>query len=335
MKFFIAAISGLLFAINAYAQFNVLKPISDEEIARNTKHKIASITTTIEANGKQTASMQKFNTAGLLTYELGKGNTEVAHYTYDKKNRLVAIADSNYDAVFNKWFSNRQEFEYYDNGLLKERTLNGKTTQYSYDKKQNMLTEKLPAGIDDGSSVQYYYNDAFQLTKQVKTGSDGQTITVAYWYNNKKLLAKELVVSIYFEGYDSTESSYTYTADGKILASQTTQISTFPKLDDDGNPTGETERTFEVKKAAYTYNEKGMLKLVQFFGTEQEILRTEEYSITNDGATQNIHITDGPFIIIDESVDFNANGLKKKTARKENYNGKLKEITSSFTYTFF
>ena len=67
MRIFIAALAGLMGLLNANAQFDMLKPISDEEIARNKQHKIAAVTTTTEVSGKLGTSVQKFNTAGQLT----------------------------------------------------------------------------------------------------------------------------------------------------------------------------------------------------------------------------------------------------------------------------
>lgn len=322
----------------AMAQYaDEIYPTAREEAEFNKKNKISAITTVDSTAGKKAFSIIKhFNKDGYITLQRNINSFEtVYHYKYNKKNMLVEVVDSNYDAVFKKWFSNEYSYKYYDNGLLKERTQNGITTTFEHDKKLNKLTRNTESDFDGGGSFEYYYDKNNRLLKYVRN-SGGELETTGYEYDAAGNKIKEWHTTIYSEGYDSIHTRYTYDAKGNITIEESHGTSVWPKYNENMEPTGEMDSAGQFFLTEYTYDDKG--RLVSRIHSENGAVDLQEVYVRteNKGAlTEILTVSRGKGTIREETTQYDNNGLKLLTTTRSETTDKPVTRVIEYKYSFY
>ncbi|HYG16264.1 MAG TPA: hypothetical protein VEC12_10970 [Bacteroidia bacterium] len=336
-KLLLTAAALLAVCSVSFAQYeDEIFPTKKKEAEFNKRNKISVITTVDSTVGKKAFSIIKhFNKDGYLTQQRNLSSFEtVYYYKYNKKNMLVEVVDSNYDPVFKKWFSNKYSYKYYDNGLLKERTLNDVTVTFDYDKKLNKLTRNTESDFDGGGLFEYYYDTDNRLLKFVRN-SGGEEETAMYEYAAGNMV-KEWHVTRFNEGYDSVHTVYQYDAKGNLTIEETHGTSVWPKYNENMEPTGETDITEQVFKTEYAYDEKG--RPVSRINTKNGAVEMQEVFTRSeaDGAvTETLTVSTAKGTSREEVTKYDAKGLKTQTTRKETISDKPVTRLIEYQYSFY
>lgn len=340
MKRIVQLVAVLLFTLTLNAQYTERFPLSDEDKAFNKTNKIASVTATVTSDTKTNTLFEQFDKNGMLAYKRQSGsNIRSYTYKYDKKLRLTEITDSTNDLVFNKITTGFITFKYHDNGLLKERNLDGKKIEFVFDKTQNKLAEKYPDEEESTTVLDYYYDSALRLVKEFAKDEDVEE-TIFIEYDNKGRESKMLSVSKYVGGYDSITTVTTYNAQGLIEKESRHKINGAMLFNDDGTV---EEGTLEVSVTdsywAYEYDNKGRkIRITAFEGTSVKPLyeETHTFATANNIETETIITVSGASNHSEEVIIYNGpKGLKGESTLKDTRLGNTKESSTKYTYTFY
>lgn len=339
MKKTVPLLAVLFFTLTLNAQYGERFPLTDEVISYNKIHKIAAITA-IETSEDKTVSLhEQFDKNGMLIYRRQSGsNIRSYTYLYDKKQRLTEVIDSTNDLVFNRITTGFITFKYYDNGLLKERNLDGKTIEFSLDKALNKLTEKYPDEENNTSVLEYFYNPSLKLVKEFAKDDETEE-TIFFEYDNKGREITSLAVSTYTGGYDSITTTTTYNANGLVEKETQHKVNGAMLFNDDGTiEEGSLETTVTDRYWQFEYDNKGRkLRVAAFEGTSINPLyeETHTYTVTNGIETETIITVSGASNRSEEVIVYSGpKGLKGESTLKDTRLGRTKESVTKYTYTF-
>jgi YD repeat-containing protein len=336
----------LLLAIICFASIVVQAQYEDErfpltpaEIDYYKSNNIAQLVAIATENNRTDTTTTRYNKNGLLTYKHDKTASEKAyHYKYDKHNRLVEIVDSNYDAVFKKWWTNTTTFSYHKNGLLKERTLNGRSETYTFDDKLQLLKRIRLDESEEETGYSFYFNTQLQLIKTVEKDLS-EVKTTVFNYNT---LGKEIKTVAFIENtnsYDSIIDNTTYNNKSQITKLEHINVRASAMLDEEGEA---MEGPFEVERETstmqYVYNDKERL-LTAASTKNNDILpdweETHNYTLTNGIEVEQVTQKSYGKTLLEATITYNApNGLKGEVKRKEYRKNAPVEITITYAYTF-
>jgi uncharacterized protein YxeA len=339
MKKILQLVTVLLFTLNLNGQYTERFQLTNEAILFNKTNKIASVTTTVTSDSKTSTLLEQYDKNGMLAYKRQSGsNIRSYTYKYDKKLRLTEIIDSTNDLVFNRIITGFITFKYYDNGLLKERNLDGKKIEFLFDKTLNKLTEKYPDEEDNTSILEYYYDSAFRLVKEFAKDEENEE-TIYCEYDNLDREVKVLSVSVYTGGYDSITTTTTYNVKGLIEKESQHKVNGAMLFNDDGTvEEGSLETTVTNRYWLHEYDAKGRItRVAAFEGTSIKPLYEETHTFTtaNNIETETIITVSGASNHSEEVIVYNGpKGLKGESTLKDTRLGRTKESTTKFTYTF-
>lgn len=326
--------------INGYGQFITERfPISETAVGYNKTNRIASITTTESSNNKTVTTFEQFDKNGLLIYKRQSGTSiRSFSYTYDKKQRLVEVIDSTNDVMFGKVTTGLLTFKYYDNGLVKERNLDGKKISFTYDKAQFKLSSENPKDDNALYTLEFYYTADLKIATESERKDDTEQ-TTHYEYNDKGKLIKTITASLFSAGYDSTVTTYQYDSKGNEINKTVSVINFIVISTDDMNPANDLrERTTQTQHWETVYDDKNRMVSYRLYDTEKNELLWEEshtFETVNGIETEKIITSSGTSNSSEELIVYNAtNGLKGESTLTDTRSGRTKVTTTKYTYTF-
>ncbi|MHC4715255.1 MAG: hypothetical protein ACYTAN_18625 [Planctomycetota bacterium] len=151
---------------------------------------------------------------------------------------------------------------YSPTGLLTLKTYPGPATvTYSFDDVGNRTKMEIDGSAYTSADIAYLYDDAYQLTSEVRTGGDAYTQTLCYdasGNRTKKTLG----------GVDTT---YLYNTADQLTSETTGGTTTEYEYDANGALTKSDDGTTEN---VYTYDHDGYLTVFDTTGTENATLRS-------------------------------------------------------------
>lgn len=326
--------------INGYGQFIAERfPISVTAVDYNKTNRIASITAIESSNNKTVTTFEQYDKNGLLIYKRQSG-TSIRSYTYkyDKKQRLVEVVDSTNDVMFGKVTTSLLTFKYFDNGLVKERNLDGKKISFTYDKAQFKLSSENPKDDNAPYTMEFFYTADLKIATESERKDDTEQ-TTHYEYDDKGKLAKTITVSLFYAGYDSTVTTYQYDGKGNEINKTVSAINYIIVSTDDMNPANDLrERTTQTQHWETVYDDKNRIISHRLFDDEENKLLWEElhsFETVNGVETEKIITSSGTSNTSEELIVYNGHqGLKGESTLTDTRPGRTKVTTTKYTYTF-
>lgn len=209
-----------------------------------------------------TESTYEYNALGLRT-KLTYGNTSYAEYEYNHSLRwLTKLSNKKSDASVISSFA------------------------YTHDKVGNRKTMTLA----NGDAITYTYDEIYQLTSEIRTGTSAYNISWTYDEVGNRLTQLK----------DSVQTTYTYNDANQLLSDTTSGVTTTYEYDNNGNQIKKTKGT-DIWQWAYDYENRQV--------SYDDPVNTNDAACTYDASGSRIiknvnavvekHILDGANVILD------------------------------------
>ncbi len=234
---------------------NIRQPLTDAEISLYKKNKVmGELQKIVEKGTPKNYKALALDTSGRLLASISYGRNQ--YYMYDELGRVTAHLDSLRNSE-GKFVQKSYAFTYYPNGKLQQATIPEGEMNFSYDAKQNILTQNYNA--NDTLKFSKFYFDGSNRIYGIEGYSQQHKLIrkLERAFSTNGTLHREEITGIYPAGTDSTIIIYLYDAKKQL---QKKQVFSFRKfyvnMDNSKIPTHSAEQQ-SIGTVVYTYDKKG------------------------------------------------------------------------------